>query len=70
MRRHPLDSSSLASVGYDPRRRRLEVEFRTGHVYDYFDVPPSVYDEFCQAPSAGRFFTSSVRNRFRFQKVS
>src|SRR5947207_1956922 len=61
MRRHPLDSSSLASVGYDPRRHRLEVEFRTGHAYDYFDVRPSVYDELRQAPSAGRFFRSTIR---------
>lgn len=70
MRRQPIESSSLASVGYDPKRRQLEVEFRTGHVYDYFEVPRSVYEGLRAAASAGRFFTSSVRNRFRYRKVS
>jgi KTSC domain len=70
MRRQPIESSSLASVGYDHEDRRLEVEFRTGHVYDYFEVPSSVYEEFRTAPSAGRFFASRVRNRFPSRKVS
>jgi KTSC domain len=70
LERHPLDSSSLASVGYDPERHRLQIEFRTGHVYEYQDVPSSVYRELLDAPSAGRFFTSSVRNRFPFRKLS
>jgi len=33
MRRARVKSASLASVGYDARRHRLEVEFRQGNIY-------------------------------------
>ncbi|MBK7181096.1 MAG: KTSC domain-containing protein [Chloroflexi bacterium] len=39
MKRTAVSSSNLASVGYDPARQSLEIEFTTGRVYEYFDVP-------------------------------
>lgn len=44
MHRVPLQSSLLAWVDYDPGRRLLEVEFRTGDQYRYFDVPPHCFE--------------------------
>ena len=32
MHRHHVQSSSLASVGFDPRTNELEIEFREGGV--------------------------------------
>ena len=39
MRRIALDSRSIAVIGYAASQRVLEIEFRNGHVYHYFDVP-------------------------------
>ncbi len=40
MQRVPVDSSSIASIGYAPQERVLELEFRqSGEVYQYFDMP-------------------------------
>jgi KTSC domain len=40
MRRGRVDSTSVASIGYQPVRRELDIEFReSGDVYRYFDVP-------------------------------
>ncbi len=65
-----VKSSSLASVGYDPERQILEVEFRHGGVYEYLDVPVSAHLRLVGAKSIGRHFVAEVRNQFRHRKVS
>lgn len=41
MKRIPVSSSNLASVGYDETSQTLEIGFLHGGVYQYFDVPSS-----------------------------
>ncbi len=64
MRRKPIDSSAIASLGYDPARETLEVEFRSGNVYRYFDVPREVYQDFLGARSKGRYFGAFIRGQY------
>jgi hypothetical protein len=61
MRRDRLDSSSLASVGYDAARRVLEVEFLNGGVYEYRDVPEEKYNGLLEADSKGRYLNAEVK---------
>ena len=61
MKREPLDSSSLASAGYDAGRRVLEVEFLNGGVYEYGDVPQEVYHALLDADSKGRFLNAEIK---------
>ena len=56
----PVESSVLASILYLPAVRLLEVEFRSGAVYRYFDVPKQSYTEYTEllaAESKGVCFT-------------
>jgi hypothetical protein len=69
MRRRPVDSSAIRSMGYDPSSRTLEVEFRSGAVYDYFGVTSRLWASFQAAPSKGTFFARKVRDRFPFQQA-
>lgn len=69
MRRSAVDSTSIASLGYDPARRLLEVEFHSGAVYLYRDVPPRVCAEVMCAESLGRAFNELVRDRYAFLRV-
>jgi len=69
VRRERLDSSSLASVGYDPSRQVLEVEFRNGGVYQYLDVPGEEYDELCEADSKGRYLNTEIKPNHRFRRI-
>ncbi|HKI04251.1 MAG TPA: KTSC domain-containing protein [Thermoanaerobaculia bacterium] len=66
MDRQPVASSAISSVGYDERSSVLEVEFRSGAVYDYFKVPPKVYRQLLKAPSKGRFVSQRIRDRYPF----
>jgi hypothetical protein len=69
MLRHEVHSSELRSVGYDEAISLLEVEFRSGEVYQYFDVPAELVLELLEADSLGRYFNASIRPKFKFKKV-
>ena len=69
MNRTPVNSSTVASVGYDPNTLTLEVEFKEGSVYQYFDVPETVYHELMRASSVGQFMHANIKNNYRYTKV-
>lgn len=70
MIRKPVRSSDLRSVGYDPDSATLEIEFKDGSIYQYFDVPLTVYAGLMAAMSHGSYFARHVRNRgYRYRKV-
>ena len=70
MQRVRLQSTTLTSALYDLHRRQLELEFRSGKRYRYFQIPPEMYDALLKAPSKGEFFNRSIRNRFPFHNLS
>src|SRR5262245_42617837 len=65
-----FESRTLASARYDPGRQHLELKFRSGKRYLYFQVPPQCYTALLQAESKGRYFNRSIRKRFAFQDLS
>lgn len=62
MWRERIRSEALRSVGYDPDERILEIEFASGLVYRYFDVPQDVYEGLMTAPSHGEYFARHIRD--------
>ena len=69
MTREPVSSSNLAEIGYDDPTQTMEVCFKSGHIYQYFDVPRNVYDELMRAESPGGYLSSEVKGRFRYARV-
>jgi 3-hydroxyisobutyrate dehydrogenase/2-hydroxy-3-oxopropionate reductase len=61
--RQAVVSTTVRSIGY--RDGTLEIEFVSGNVYRYFDVPEGLFREFMGAPSKGTFFNERIRDRFR-----
>ena len=47
----------------------MELEFSSGGVYDYYEVPPKVYAALMSAESKGRFISEQIRGRYRSEKV-
>ena len=62
MHRVPVDSSSIDSIGYE--KNVLEVGFRNGGVYQYFDVPEETVVMLMRADSKGAFFNQNIRGRY------
>lgn len=69
MKRQAIESSNLASVGYDAKNEILEVEFKHGGIYQYFDVPEYVFEELMNADSHGVYFSANIRNEYKYQKM-
>ncbi|MCL4535523.1 MAG: KTSC domain-containing protein [Bacteroidetes bacterium] len=62
MERTPVQSSNLASVGYDPATRTLEIELRSGRTYRYINVPKAVYEGLMAAESKGSYFNEHIKD--------
>lgn len=69
MERQSVESSNLASVGYDESTRTLEIEFKYGAIYQYREVDKEVYDELMLANSKGSYFNSSIRGAYSYIQI-
>ena len=54
----------MRSMGYEGKSKVLEIEFQSGTVYQYLDVPESVYEELEKANSKGRYFNRAIRDEY------
>lgn len=69
MKRQPVESSNLASVGFDKDNEILEIEFNHGGVYQYFEVPAEEYEALMNAGSHGSYFHQNIKDVYDFQKL-
>jgi hypothetical protein len=69
MDRDLVESSTVLSVGYDQPSETLEVEFRNGGVYQYYNVPQAVYEQFMASDSKGKFLHVNVKNSYPCSRV-
>lgn len=69
MKRQSVSSSNIRSIGYDPESGTLEIEFHSGGVYQYFDVPQPVYHALMGASSCGTFLHRNIRHKYRYTKI-
>ena len=70
MERIATNSRDIAIIGYDKKTATLEITFRRGGVYHYFDVPEVVHSALMEADSLGTFFAEQVKDRFSYKKIS
>jgi hypothetical protein len=69
LRRNNVESSNIKSIGYDTENKILAVEFKHGGIYQYFDVPENIYEEFMNADSHGKYFSENIRNDNDYRKL-
>ncbi|MBD0256638.1 MAG: KTSC domain-containing protein [Cytophagales bacterium] len=71
MKRTPVHSSMIASVGYDAQEKILEVEFvHNGLIYEYFDVPVMEYHNLMKAASKGNYLQKCIASTYGYGRVS
>jgi lysyl-tRNA synthetase class 2 len=67
-------SSTIHKVDYNEKEKAMEIEFRSGNTYRYYDVPPRMWKIFqlyieCEG-SAGSFFNEYIKNQFTSEKLA
>jgi len=61
MDRKYVSSSNIASIGYDSISQILEVEFLNGAIYQYYDIPETLYDGLMSADSHGKYLNEYIK---------
>ena len=69
MERIPVSSSNISEIGYDEPSGTLEVLFHSEALYQYFDVPLVVYEEFIATSSHGRYLNTNIKGKFRYARI-
>jgi hypothetical protein len=67
LKKIPVESDAVRSIGYDPTVPVLQVEFENGAIYHYMDVPEPEYQALLQAESIGRFVTYRIKPNYRYE---
>jgi hypothetical protein len=67
-RTHLPHGSTVRSIGYNTAAGALDVEFHTGKVYRYFDVPQAVVTQI-SAERTGATIQSMIRGKYRYECI-
>jgi len=59
----------MRSVGYESKSQILEIEFQSGEVYQYLDVPEMVHKKLLRAESKGQYFNGEIREEYAFVRL-
>lgn len=62
-----VNSSKITKIGYDRKRKKMEVHFKNGHVYLHSEVPSIYYIECLVAPSIGKYYFNNIKEVFPYQ---
>jgi len=66
-------SKTTLFLKYYPGKKQLEIGFKTGNVYRYFEVPVEVWENYFQAASdgqSGEFFNAHIREKYKFDRIA
>lgn len=66
MNRRPVRSSHVSSIGWEDGT--MEVEFVSGHIWQYHEVPEGEYRNLMGASSVGKQM-AGIKDRFESTKV-
>ena len=69
MYRQPVSSSNIANIGYDPVSQTLEVGFLRGGVYQYYNVPQSIYQGLMGASSHGSYLARYIKGSYQYKRI-
>ena len=64
-----MPSAVIRRFDYRPESRELVVEFVTGRVYIYSEVPEAEAQALRSAFAKGRYFNARIRDRYPFREV-
>jgi hypothetical protein len=65
-----VPSTVIAGINYDPSTAVLRINFVSGMIYDYKDVPENVYLEMKSSGSKGEYLNKHIKGNYTFTKVT
>lgn len=65
-----VKSSNIVSIGYNPHSQVLYIKFQDNLVYMYFNVPNSIFNDFINAPSYGKYGHRNIYYSFEYRRCT
>ncbi len=66
-RAHTFSSSAIARALYDEDESLLDIWYKGGDRYRYFNVPAQAFEALLSAPSAGEYVNRHIKEAYRFE---
>ncbi len=66
---HPVNSSSIALVGYASEDQTVYVQFLNGLTYAYKGVPEHEFENLRTASSVGSYFNRNFKNVYPYERA-
>lgn len=63
-----VKSSNIDSVGYE--NENLYIQYQSGAIYKYKNVPKVIYESLIDSDSKGRFMNSEIKNKYLFERLN
>ncbi|MCF3109391.1 KTSC domain-containing protein [Niabella sp. CC-SYL272] len=63
-----MPSTVIAHFNYHAETKTLKIRFVSGAVYDYYEVPETIYQELKTASSKGTYFNQYIKDVYPFER--
>ena len=64
-----ITSSNLKRSEYDIENKTLKITFNNEMLYEYEEVPHSIYSQFRLSDSQGKYFNQNIAKKFKYKKL-
>jgi len=64
-----IKSSNLKKSEYDVEKKTLKITFNNEMLYEYEEVPHSIYSQFRLSDSQGKYFNQNIAKKFNYKKL-
>jgi lysyl-tRNA synthetase class 2 len=64
-----MPSTVIRHFEYDDERSELRIQFQSGRVYNYKNVPRDQYDAMKRAFAKGEYFNRHIKDKYPFVRV-
>jgi len=61
-----VESKNIRRIGYNSRKEILKIEFKSGGIYQYYEVPDDMDKKFMRAKSKDSFFRENIKGIYDF----
>lgn len=64
-----LTSRAIRTMAYDYKKHILQLQYQSGQVYNYYEVPELVWIALKNASSKGRYVYYNIRTSYKYMRV-
>lgn len=69
MNRTAITANGISQVGYEQGSQILEIEFASGNVFQFFNVPEKMFDQFMSSAHKEFYYERNIYERFPYKRI-